>query len=484
MMQWTFGEEEAARVTQPALAVLGEHSAPVFPGADASCCSRGCPTSSRSSSPARRTCSTSSSRARWPSPCSRSSRATPRRGACARAGERDQQPGRRGERRAGGERGRDPRRAPRARPASHAPQRAAGDVADDLPRVRLGDGARRRQVADQRVRGRGRGRETEPRHHHEHGEHRHRARERQQREAGGEHAGDDEEAQMGALGAARGRRTRARRRATRRSRARTASRRRRASRAPRRTRRSRSRARRARRLSAPARGRARGSPALPSAPARRVPGSCGCGRQRREYGEAATPSPPAVCSATPVRKATSGEIAVAMPAASSGPEMNTSSSRSASSANAVSSRSRPTRPGSSARSEGETGGTQSPATNASTVTSVALAPSSTATTKTVPLTAVNTAAKSSTRVCPTRSMTRPIHRRRRADAQPRGGGDDPDLRVVEAGGPQQQDRREDVHPVREPPDEGGEHQRRDAGGAEDLAVPAQSHRRGRYGRSL
>ena len=42
------------------------------------------------------------------------------------------------------------------------------------------------------------------------------------------------------------------------------------------------------------------------------------------------------------------------------------------------------------------------------MTSVALAPSSTATTKTVPLTAVNTAAKSSTRVCPTRSMTRPI----------------------------------------------------------------------------
>jgi len=31
VMQWTFGEEEAARVTQPALAVLGEHSAPVFP---------------------------------------------------------------------------------------------------------------------------------------------------------------------------------------------------------------------------------------------------------------------------------------------------------------------------------------------------------------------------------------------------------------------------------------------------------------------
>ena len=62
-------------------------------------------------------------------------------------------------------------------------------------------------------------------------------------------------------------------------------------------------------------------------------------------GEAATPSPPAAWNATPVRKATSGEIAVAMPAASSGPEMNTSSSRSASSANAVSSRSRPTRLG-------------------------------------------------------------------------------------------------------------------------------------------
>lgn len=31
VMQWTFGEEDAARVTQPALAVLGERSAPVFP---------------------------------------------------------------------------------------------------------------------------------------------------------------------------------------------------------------------------------------------------------------------------------------------------------------------------------------------------------------------------------------------------------------------------------------------------------------------
>ena len=109
-----------------------------------------------------------------------------------------------------------------------------------------------------------------------------------------------------------------------------------------------------------------------------------------------------------MRNATSGEIAVAIAAASSGPATKTSSSRIASSANAVSSRSRPTRLGSSARSEGETGGTQSPATNASTVTSVALAPSSTATTNTVPVTAVNTAAKSSTFVCPTRSITRPI----------------------------------------------------------------------------
>jgi hypothetical protein len=97
-----------------------------------------------------------------------------------------------------------------------------------------------------------------------------------------------------------------------------------------------------------------------------------------------------------------------MPAASSGPEMNTISSRSASSANAVSSRSRPTRLGSSARSDGETGGTQSPATSASTATSVTLAPSSTATTNSAPLRTVNAAAKSSTRVCPTRSITRPI----------------------------------------------------------------------------
>ena len=30
VMQWTFGPEEAARVTQPALALVGEHSIPVF----------------------------------------------------------------------------------------------------------------------------------------------------------------------------------------------------------------------------------------------------------------------------------------------------------------------------------------------------------------------------------------------------------------------------------------------------------------------
>ena len=70
------------------------------------------------------------------------------------------------------------------------------------------------------------------------------------------------------------------------------------------------------------------------------------------------PSAPAVCM-TRRRSGTaaSGEIAVAIPAASSGPMMKTSSSRRASNANAVSSRSRPTRLGSSVRSAGETGGT-------------------------------------------------------------------------------------------------------------------------------
>ena len=179
-----------------------------------------------------------------------------------------------------------------------------------------------------------------------------------------------------------------------------------------------------------------------------------------------------------MRNATSGEIAVAIPAASSGPAMKTSSSRSASSANAVSSRSRPTRLGSSARSEGETGGTQSPATNASTVTSVALAPSSTATTKTVPLTAVNDRGEEQHLRLPDAVDHAAHHRRREADAQPGRRGDDPDLGVVEAGGAQQQDDREDVHPVRHPPDEGGQHQRRDAGSAEQIAVAAQAHRPG------
>ena len=82
--------------------------------------------------------------------------------------------------------------------------------------------------------------------------------------------------------------------------------------------------------------------------------------------------------------------------------------------------------------------------------SVAPPPSSTATTNARPLTAVNTAAVTSTFVCPTRSITPAQHRCRDADAQPGRRGDDPDLRVVEAGRPQQQDHREDVHPVRQP----------------------------------
>ena len=50
--------EDASRITQPVLAVLGENTAPTFPD-DWSCCSRGSRTSSPSSSPVRRTCFTS-----------------------------------------------------------------------------------------------------------------------------------------------------------------------------------------------------------------------------------------------------------------------------------------------------------------------------------------------------------------------------------------------------------------------------------------
>ena len=112
------------------------------------------------------------------------------------------------------------------------------------------------------------------------------------------------------------------------------------------------------------------------------------------------------------------------------------------------------------------------------MTSVALAPSSTATTKTVAADGGEHRGEEQHPRLPDAVDDAAQHRRRHADAQPGGRGDDPDLRVVEARGAQQQDLREDVHPVRQPPDERGEHQRRDAGGAEQIAVAAQAHRPG------
>ena len=75
VLQWSFGREEAARVTQPVLAVLGRRAIPSS-ASDANCCSRGCRTSSRSSFPRPPTCSTCRTPARWQTPWPRSSPAT------------------------------------------------------------------------------------------------------------------------------------------------------------------------------------------------------------------------------------------------------------------------------------------------------------------------------------------------------------------------------------------------------------------------
>ncbi len=148
-------------------------------------------------------------------------------------------------------------------------------------------------------------------------------------------------------------------------------------------------------------------PGLDSAPTQEAPGSRGAGRQRREEGDAATPSAPAVCIAAAVSTAVAGESSVAIAAASSGPLMNTSSSWSASNAKAVSSRSRPTSPGSSVRSDAETGGIVAPPATASSASSTVPPPESAATTSAISATAASTAVGMSTRVCPTRSISRP-----------------------------------------------------------------------------
>ena len=69
-------------------------------------------------------------------------------------------------------------------------------------------------------------------------------------------------------------------------------------------------------------------------------------------------------------------------------------------------------------------------------------------------------------------------RGREADAEARRRGDDADRRVVEVVRAQEQDQREHRHAERQPPDEGGRHQRRQAGDAEQLSVTAQAHRPG------
>jgi hypothetical protein len=58
IMQWSFGADEAARLSQPALAVLGEYSFPYFASV-AIFCSPGCRTWRPTSSPGQPTCSRS-----------------------------------------------------------------------------------------------------------------------------------------------------------------------------------------------------------------------------------------------------------------------------------------------------------------------------------------------------------------------------------------------------------------------------------------
>ena len=105
-----------------------------------------------------------------------------------------------------------------------------------------------------------------------------------------------------------------------------------------------------------------------------VPGSRCAGRQRRESGDATTPSAAGRLERDGGQEAHLGRDRGASVAASSGPTMNTSSSSSASSANAVSSRSGRRARGSACAARAESGGTLAPATKASTVTSATLAP--------------------------------------------------------------------------------------------------------------
>jgi hypothetical protein len=62
LQQWSFTREDARRIKQPALVVLGELQ--LFPR-DGSCCLAGCRTPSRSTSPTQLTCFTSRIRSAW-----------------------------------------------------------------------------------------------------------------------------------------------------------------------------------------------------------------------------------------------------------------------------------------------------------------------------------------------------------------------------------------------------------------------------------
>jgi pimeloyl-ACP methyl ester carboxylesterase len=68
LQQWSFTPQEARRVTQPVLAVIGAKSQALirFGANDRNCCSHGCPTSSPSSLPTRRTCCRCRIPAAWP----------------------------------------------------------------------------------------------------------------------------------------------------------------------------------------------------------------------------------------------------------------------------------------------------------------------------------------------------------------------------------------------------------------------------------
>ena len=226
-------------------------------------------------------------------------------------------------------------------------------------------------------------------------------------------------------------------------------------------------------------------PGLDSAPARSVPGARSAGRQRREAGEAATPSAPAVCMR---RRGEHGGLraraSVAIAAASSGPadeddlelEGVERERRVEPLATDEARQQRPQRGGDRRDREPARDREQREQRGAA-------AGERRDHERDLRQRAEHRGGEEHARL-PDAVDQPPVERGRHADREPRRRGHDADRGVVEALRAQQQDQREREEPVRQPRHERREQQRGDAGDAEQLEVAAQAHAPERTDRHL